>query len=262
LARKFLHYFRGEQIIAAGADLGSAGITQPRLPARIPALPDFSPEAAKGITGFTPAARGESAPPRCTGHLTRYGLRGIVCCRPLCAFRQEDVAVILRTCTLLVATAGLGMALPLSAQEPIREDANPLTPAQAVAPPTVPPSIMTAPPATVPPGIAALPGSVPPGAGFAVEPQPIYQAPAPGPYDLNRPSMPPYAWPTCAPYNNYSRVAYPTLYPPQAWPFIGPIYPFPKVPLGWRAVKLEWQDGHWWLSRYATPHDWWMLKYW
>jgi hypothetical protein len=74
--------------------------------------------------------------------------------------------------------------------------------------------------------------------------------------------MPPYAWPTYAPYNNYSRVGYPTLYPQQSWPFIGPLYPFPKVPLGWRAVKLEWQDGHWWLSRYATPHDWWMLKYW
>jgi hypothetical protein len=97
---------------------------------------------------------------------------------------------------------------------------------------------------------------------FAVEPQPQSQAGAPGPYDLNPPKMPPYAWPTYAPYNNYSRVAYPTLYPPQSWPFIGPLYPFPKVPLGWRAVKLEWQDGHWWLSRYATPHDWWMLKYW
>jgi BON domain len=101
-----------------------------------------------------------------------------------------------------------------------------------------------------------------PGANGAVEPQPQFQAGTPGPYDLNPPKMPPYAWPTYAPYNNYSRVAYPTLYPPQSWPFIGPLYPFPKVPLGWRAVKLEWQDGHWWLSRYATPHDWWLLKYW
>jgi len=95
-----------------------------------------------------------------------------------------------------------------------------------------------------------------------VDPKPIFQAPTPGPYDLNPPRMPPYAWPTYAPYNNYSRVAYPELYPQQSWPFIGPLYPFPKVPLGWRSVKLEWQDGHWWLSRYATPHDWWMLKYW
>jgi BON domain len=100
------------------------------------------------------------------------------------------------------------------------------------------------------------------GPNFMVEPQPVFQSPTPGPYDLNPPKMPPYAWPTYAPYNNYSRVGYPELYPPLSWPFIGPLYPFPKVPLGWRSVKLEWQDGHWWLSRYATPHDWWMLKYW
>ena len=105
-------------------------------------------------------------------------------------------------------------------------------------------------------------GPAPYGQNFMVEPQPVFQTPTPGPYDLNPPKMPPYAWPTYAPYNNYSRVGYPELYPSQSWPFIGPLYPFPKVPLGWRSVKLEWQDGHWWLSRYATPHDWWMLKYW
>jgi hypothetical protein len=98
--------------------------------------------------------------------------------------------------------------------------------------------------------------------GAAGEPVPIYQAPVPGPYDLNPPKMPPYAWPTYAPYNNYSRVAYPLAYPYQSWPFIGPCYPFPKVPLGWRSVKLEWQDGHWWFSKVATPHDWWRLRYW
>jgi hypothetical protein len=73
--------------------------------------------------------------------------------------------------------------------------------------------------------------------------------------------MPPYAWPTYAPYNNYSRVAYPEAYPMNAWPFIGPIHPFPKVPLGWRSVKLEWDDGYWWFSRTATKHDWWRLRF-
>jgi hypothetical protein len=97
------------------------------------------------------------------------------------------------------------------------------------------------------------------GNGF-VEPTPVFQA-AP-PYDLNPPKMPPYAWPSYAPYNNYSRVATPTLYPYNAWPFIGPCYPFPKVPLGWRSVKLQWQDGHWWYSRTATGHDWWRLRFW
>ena len=84
----------------------------------------------------------------------------------------------------------------------------------------------------------------------------------PGPYDLNPPQMPPYAWPTFAPYNNYSRVAYPTCYPGDAFPFIGPMYPFPKVPLGWRSVKLQWQDGHWWYGKTATAHDWWRIRYW
>jgi hypothetical protein len=106
----------------------------------------------------------------------------------------------------------------------------------------------------------APPMAGPPGAGG--EPMPMYQAPQPGPYDLNPPKLPPYAWPTYAPYNNYSRVAYPQAYPYEAFPFIGPCYPFPKVPLGWRSVKLEWEDGHWWYSKTATSHDWWHVRYW
>lgn len=94
------------------------------------------------------------------------------------------------------------------------------------------------------------------------EPMPIFQAPPPSPYDMGQPRMPPYAWPTYAPYNNYSRVATPLLYPYNAWPFIGPCYPFPKVPLGWRSVKLEWEDGHWWFGKKVTQHDWWRLRYW
>ena len=77
-----------------------------------------------------------------------------------------------------------------------------------------------------------------------------------------QPPLPPYAWPTYAPYNNYSRVAYPTLYKHDAFPFIGPVYPFPKIPLGWRAVTLQWMDGYWWYGRKATGHDWWRIRYW
>ena len=94
------------------------------------------------------------------------------------------------------------------------------------------------------------------------EPQPLFAAPPPSPYALNPPKMPPYAWPTYAPYNNFSRVAYPLAYPYNAWPYIGPVYPFPKVPLGWRSVKLEWDDGYWWFSKTATGYDWWRLRYW
>jgi hypothetical protein len=73
-------------------------------------------------------------------------------------------------------------------------------------------------------------------ASLANEPMPIFQAQPPSPYDVNTPRMPPYAWPTYAPYNNYSRVAYPEAYPYNSWPFIGPVYPFPKVPLLARLV--------------------------
>jgi hypothetical protein len=108
-------------------------------------------------------------------------------------------------------------------------------------------------------GPTAVP-PVPP-AGAPGQPIPIFQA-APGvPYGLNPPKMPPYAWPTYAPYNNFSRVGYPTAYPYNAFPFIGPVYPYPKVPLGWRSVKLEFEDGYWYFSRTATKYDWWHLRY-
>jgi BON domain len=93
------------------------------------------------------------------------------------------------------------------------------------------------------------------------EPMPIFQAP-PGPNPtMQPPPMPPYAWPTYAPYNNYSRVAYPLAYPYEQFPFIGPMYPFPRVPLGWRSVSLTWEDGSWWYHRNPTGHDWWRIRY-
>jgi hypothetical protein len=67
---------------------------------------------------------------------------------------------------------------------------------------------------------------------------------------------PNYAWPSYAPYPNYSAVGYPTAYPWQAWPNIGPFYPYPEVPLDWRAVTLRWDDGIWWLDfkkHYTRP---------
>jgi hypothetical protein len=134
--------------------------------------------------------------------------------------------------------------------------------AQAVAPaPTAEPLPAPA-PEKAPVELGPVPKGAGPGGGGPTEPMPIFQAPAPGPYDVNQPKMPPYAWPTYAPYNNYSRVAYPQLYPYNSWPFIGPCYPFPKIPLGWRSVKLEWQDGCWWYSKHSNSHDWWRLRYW
>ena len=103
-------------------------------------------------------------------------------------------------------------------------------------------------------------GLVPFGPGPIVEPAPV-GIPGQISTDLQAPPLPPYAWPTYAPYNNVSRVAYPQAYPYNAFPFIGPYYPFPKVPLGWRKVTLEWEDGSWYLGRNSTPHDYWRVKF-
>jgi hypothetical protein len=69
---------------------------------------------------------------------------------------------------------------------------------------------------------------------------------APARYD--HPSMPGHAWPSYAAYPNYAAVTYPKQYSPSAWPYIGPFYPYPQVPLGWRKVTLEWDDGWWMLD--------------
>jgi hypothetical protein len=94
------------------------------------------------------------------------------------------------------------------------------------------------------------------------DPVPLNGMPAMAPVDPSGPRLPPYAWPTYAPYNNYSRVAYPQTYPYNAFPYIGPYYPFPRVPLGWRKVQLEWEDGHWYYGKLSSPHDFWRVKFW
>lgn len=103
-----------------------------------------------------------------------------------------------------------------------------------------------------------------PKAGGNIIPEPVPLGPSPlGAFgQQNPPRMPPYAWPTYAPHNNFARVGYPEAYPWQAWPFIGPVYPFPKVPLGWRSVKLEFDDGYWWYGQVGNKYNWWKLRYW
>ncbi|MBO7722596.1 MAG: BON domain-containing protein [Thermoguttaceae bacterium] len=63
-----------------------------------------------------------------------------------------------------------------------------------------------------------------------------------------QPNLPNYSWPTTADYPNYSQVSYPKQYAAGAFPYIGPFYPYPQVPLGWRKVTMEWHDGYWWLD--------------
>lgn len=110
--------------------------------------------------------------------------------------------------------------------------------------------------------VAAAPGSFQPsearevpeayyGGGATGAPLP---ATAPGamggiaPVSYDQPNMPGYAWPSYAAYPNYAALTYPKQYSPTAWPYIGPFYPYPQVPLGWRKVTLEWDDGWWFLD--------------
>lgn len=92
-------------------------------------------------------------------------------------------------------------------------------------------------------------------------PVPEYVPGAPGPlapvpaarYD--EPYFPNYAWPAYASYPNYAALTYPQQYSPTAWPYIGPFYPYPQVPLGWRKASLEWDDG-WWMLSFKQKSKW------
>jgi hypothetical protein len=85
-----------------------------------------------------------------------------------------------------------------------------------------------------------VPGGMGPGAGPHAHGagNPSHMA-----YDL--PNLPNHSWPTYAAYPNYAQVSYPKEYSASAWPYIGPFYPYPQVPMGWRQVQLEWDDGAW-----------------
>lgn len=79
-------------------------------------------------------------------------------------------------------------------------------------------------------------------------PMPAGAPGAAAPARFDQPNMPNYAWPSYAAYPNYAAVTYPKQYSATAWPYIGPFYPYPQVPLGWRKVTLEWHDGWWQLD--------------
>lgn len=95
-------------------------------------------------------------------------------------------------------------------------------------------------------------------------------APMPGAMAMNgsnpviydQPNLPQSAWPAYASYPNFAAVTYPKQYSASAWPYIGPFHPYPQVPLGWRKVQLEWDDGYWQLNfRPRTDRWWWFLDY-
>ena len=101
------------------------------------------------------------------------------------------------------------------------------------------------------PAMAAMAAPIAAMAGGGPGPQPAFVPGTGGgvaPASYDQPHLPGYAWPSYAPYPNYAALTYPQQYSPSAWPYIGPFYPYPQVPLGWRKVMLEWDDGWWFLD--------------
>lgn len=98
------------------------------------------------------------------------------------------------------------------------------------------------------PGMQMDPGMNPTAMGYA-------------PTSFNNPHLPQHAWPSYAQYPNSAAVSYPTQYSASAWPYIGPFYPYPQVPMGWREVSLEWDDGQWNLNFNKEKDKWyWILS--
>lgn len=100
----------------------------------------------------------------------------------------------------------------------------------------------------------ARPAGYPQG-GPPIPPSPgMQQVSASGPAAIagagvfSHPHMPSHAWPAYAQYPNSAAVTYPTQYSASAFPYIGPFYPYPQVPLGWREARLQWDDGFWSLN--------------
>lgn len=86
------------------------------------------------------------------------------------------------------------------------------------------------------------------GAPVMGQPQPMAPYSPAGAPRYDSPNLPNYAWPGYAAHPNYAALTYPQQYSPSAWPYIGPFYPYPQVPLGWRKISLEWDDGWWFLD--------------
>lgn len=107
------------------------------------------------------------------------------------------------------------------------------------------------------PGGAMGPGAMGPGMGQAgMMPGGMGNVPAATgqAVSYDNPQVPGYAWPSYAASPNYAALTYPKQYSASAWPYIGPFYPYPQVPLGWRKVTLEWDDGWWFLDFKDCKH--------
>jgi Flp pilus assembly protein TadG len=140
---------------------------------------------------------------------------------------------------------------PAPSPEPIpRRAVRPVPVAYAPAEATMPQSAGVPSPMPMASGAPMPMASGAPPLPMAAAPIPAY-APNGGsvaPARFDHPHLPNYAWPSYAAHPNYAAVTYPRQYSATAWPYIGPFYPYPQVPLGWRKVTLEWKDGWWFLD--------------
>ena len=111
--------------------------------------------------------------------------------------------------------------------------------------------------AGMPQGMPPQGGGMPMAPGMPMPPQ--YGHPGMGASQAvyNNPSVPDYAWPSYAQYPNVAAVSYPQQYSASAWPYIGPFYPYPQVPMGWRDATLRWDDGQWNLMFRTRTDKWW-----
>jgi hypothetical protein len=157
------------------------------------------------------------------------------------------------------ASAANAAAAKGNAANPLRGTAGDVNRAQAL-PSSYYPTRAATPVTNLQPVPPADPARLPAAetaAGVPGAPLPMYAPGAavggPAPVRYDHPAMPGYAWPSYAAYPNYAAVTYPKQYSPTAWPYIGPFYPYPQVPLGWRKVNLQWDDGWWWLEFKDKP---------
>lgn len=140
------------------------------------------------------------------------------------------------------------VALAPVAVDPVSRPSRPAS-NQTVAAPVAAPvqsPVMTTPYRAQAAPVGAMPAST--AAPMAGQPVPMAPYAAVGAPRYDSPNMPNYAWPGYAAYPNYAALTYPQQYSPSAWPYIGPFYPYPQVPMGWRKISLEWDDGWWFLD--------------
>lgn len=120
---------------------------------------------------------------------------------------------------------------------------------------TVQPVAMAMPAAMPAPMMPGMPG-MSAGAGMHPGAAPV---PVGAAGNYSNPHLPNHAWPAYAAYPNSAAVSYPKQYSASAWPYIGPFYPYPQVPLGWREVSLQWDDGHWMIDFEKKKKAWYWL---